>query len=69
LQLLLSPGKQVVLRITGRPGHTYEVQATQNLTNWNVIGIVTLDLGASFDFIVDNATSQPSGFYRLREIL
>lgn len=68
LQLLLSPSNQVVLRITGQPGHAYEVQATQNFTNWNVIGLVTLELGVSLDFIDPNATGRPSRFYRLRDI-
>lgn len=69
LQLLFSPTKQVILRVTGQPGHLYEVQATQNFTNWNVIGVAVLGLGVSIDFIDTTATGRPARFYRLREIL
>ena len=69
LQLLLSPSKQVTLRIQGQPGHTYEIQATRDLTNWHVIGTVTLGLGASLDFIDVNAAGRPSRFYRVRDVL
>ena len=68
LQLLPLPSKQVLLRITGQRGNAYEIQATQNFTNWNVIGIVTLDFGVSVDFIDVNAAGRPSRFYRAREI-
>jgi hypothetical protein len=69
LEVRIDPNQQVILRITGQPGHTYEIQATQNFTNWNAISVVTLDAGGSLDFIDVAAAGQPSRSYRLREIL
>ena len=69
LQLLISPGNRVVLRITGQIGHLYEIQASQNLTNWSAIGIAPLNLGDTFDFIDTNASGQSARFYRLWKIL
>jgi hypothetical protein len=69
LQLLISPSKQVVLRITGQPGRTYEIQATQNFKTWTVIGTATMGLGVSVDASDGNASARTSRFYRLREIL
>ncbi len=69
LQLLFSPTKQVILRVTGQPGHLYEIQATHNFTNWSVIGVAVLGLGVSLDYIDTTAAGRPARFYRLREIL
>lgn len=70
LQLLpLTPTSGPVLRITGEPGHTYEIQATQDFINWAVIGNVTLDVSGVFDFTDANASKYRSRFYRVRDVL
>ncbi len=68
LRLVLAPSQPAVLRITGQPGHLYEVQATQDFTNWNVIGVAVLGLSNSLDFIDTTPTGRAARFYRLREI-
>jgi hypothetical protein len=68
LQPLISPGKQVVLRITGAPGRTYEILATPNFTDWTAVGVVALGPGGAVDFIDPTATGGPARSYRLREL-
>ncbi len=67
LELLTAATKPAVLRITGPRNRAYEIQATQNFTNWTVIGVVQLTAAASIDFTDVNAASHPVRFYRLRE--
>jgi len=68
LQVHIPPKKQVVLQINGHVGHTYEILATANLTNWRVIGIVTLAGSDAVRFIDSNASDYSSRFYRVREV-
>lgn len=69
IKLLLSPTKQVVLRVTGQLGHIYEIQASSDLKSWDQVGVVVLNLGISLDFTDTSAAGKPARFYRLREIL
>jgi hypothetical protein len=65
--LRVTPAKQVVLTVTGQTGHTYAIQATQTLTNWTVIGTVTMGASGSMDFTDTNAAGFSKRFYRTRE--
>lgn len=55
---------QFMLTVTGPPGKTYYIVATENLQNWTVIGTVTLDDSGSADFTDPDAASFPQRFYR-----
>ena len=66
LQIRASAGGPVVLSGTGPAGHSYNVQCTQDLEVWTVIGSVTLDLNGSFSFTDPAGTSRPRCFYRLQ---
>ena len=55
------------LALRGLIGHTYEIQATQNLTAWTVIGLVTLNADGLGNFSDTNAASYPKRFYRTRD--
>lgn len=57
----------LVLTVTGPTGQSYDIEATQNFTNWTAIGTVTLGAGATLDFSDTNAVSFPQRFYRTRE--
>jgi chitodextrinase len=69
LQVRSATARQVVLGITGQFGHVYEVQASPDLKHWTVLGLVTLNLGVSLDFLDVSTAGQPACFYRLREVL
>jgi len=68
LRLVIPPTKQIVLLITGQRGHSYEVQASANLSTWSTVGIVTLNSGVTTSFTDSSATGQPARFYRLQEL-
>lgn len=58
---------QMTLTITGEIGHRYEIEATQDLANWTVIGAATVPPTGSTDFTDPNAGSFTRRFYRLRD--
>jgi hypothetical protein len=64
VRLHLATAGQVVLTLKGLSGQQYDILATQNLTDWTVIGTVTLDASGSVDFTDPSAASFPKRFYR-----
>ncbi|HXR48942.1 MAG TPA: fibronectin type III domain-containing protein [Candidatus Limnocylindrales bacterium] len=66
VQLQVTPAKQFILTITGTIGHTYNIQASQNLITWTVIGSVTVGAGGSSNFTDTNAVSFSKRFYRIQ---
>lgn len=67
VHIRMGSNRQAVLTVTGQIGHTYDIQATQTLTNWAVIGSVTLGTSGLVDFTDTNAASYPKRFYRTRD--
>ena len=67
LQLRVAANGQAVLTVTGRIGHSYDLQVTQAFTNWTVIGTVTLGASGSVEFLDPNAANFPARFYRMQE--
>jgi hypothetical protein len=53
----------------GIPGHTYQVQASQDFINWSVIALVTPDANGSFSFLDSATASFPLRSYRLIDIM
>lgn len=66
VQLQVTPVKQFILTVTGMIGHTYNIQATQDLKTWTVIGTVTVGASGSSTFTDTNAAGFPRRFYRLQ---
>jgi hypothetical protein len=64
VQLNVTPTRQFILTVTGPVGHMYDIQATQDFTNWTVIGTVTVGAGGSQNFTDTNAASFSRRFYR-----
>jgi hypothetical protein len=64
LQILVPSPGQVVVTVTGTVGHTYQIQATQDLKSWSVIGTVTVGAGGSGSFTDTNAVMFSRRFYR-----
>jgi len=64
VQLAVTSAQQFNLTVTGLNSHTYDIQASQDLVNWTVIGTVTLDASGSATFTDTNAASFSSRFYR-----
>jgi hypothetical protein len=68
MQMHIGPNGQFVLTVAGPVGHTYEIEASQDLSTWTVIGTVTLDISSSQDFTDTNAVNFPRRFYRSRNV-
>ena len=64
LQIRATPARQVILNVTGQVGHTYNIQASPDLTTWTIIGTVTVPAGGSLNFTDTNAASFLKRFYR-----
>lgn len=60
---ILSTG-QIVMTIHGQMGHTYEIQASQDLITWTIIGSGTMGNGGSLEFTDTNAAAYSTRFYR-----
>jgi hypothetical protein len=58
---------QFVMTVSGFIGQTYDIEATQDLITWIVIGTFTVDASGSMDFTDTNAASFPQRFYRTHE--
>ena len=67
VQISSAPAGQFILTVTGQTGQTYDVQATQDLKTWTVIGTVTVGAGGSLDFTDTNAANFPQRFYRTQQ--
>jgi hypothetical protein len=66
VQLQVTPAKQFILNVTGTIGHTYNIQASQDLITWTVIGTVTMGASGSLNFTDTNAASFSKRFYRIQ---
>jgi hypothetical protein len=55
----------VVLSGVGQAGHTYDVEATQNLKTWTKIGTVTIGADGSFQYTDPTLATYAARFYRL----
>ena len=66
VKLQVTPAKQFILTVTGTIGHTYNIQASQDLITWTVIGTVTVGAGGSSNFTDTNAASFSKRFYRIQ---
>jgi hypothetical protein len=66
VELRVTPTRQFILTVTGTIGHTYDVQASQDLSTWRVIGTVTVGASGSVDFTDTNAANFLKRFYRTR---
>lgn len=62
-----APGGEMVLTITGLIGRQYDIEATQDLKTWTIIGSVTPGEGGSLEFSDPNAPNFPKRFYRTRK--
>lgn len=67
VQLRMAANGQAVLTVQGQIGHTYEIQASQDLKTWTAIDTATLGTSGSVDFTDTNAASFPRRFYRTRD--
>lgn len=67
VQIRSAPAGQFILTVSGPTGQTYNVQATQDLKTWAIIGTVTIGAGGSLDFTDTNAASFSKRFYRTQQ--
>ncbi len=66
LQIQGAADGQFLLTVTGAPGQTYAVEATEDFATWIVIGTVTLDDSGTLAFTDADAANFPQRFYRTR---
>ena len=66
VHLTVNAAKQASLGGTAPAGYVYDVQTSQNLTNWTRIGSVTADLSGSIQYTAPSATNSRA-FFRLRQ--
>jgi len=52
----------------GQIGSQYDIEASQDLKDWTVIGSVTVGDGGALEFADPNAASFPRRFYRTRKM-
>ena len=60
-------GGSATLTLTGLIGHTYEIQATEDLSTWYVIGTATLGADGTARFTDTNANKYTKQFYRTHD--
>jgi hypothetical protein len=63
----VATNRQAVLTVKGLIGQKYDILATQNLTNWVVLGTVTLGATGATNFTDTNAANFPRRFYRTQQ--
>jgi hypothetical protein len=66
-QIRAVSGGQFVLTVVGLPGHTYDIEATEDFSTWAVIGTVIVGVSGSQDFTDANAANYPQRFYRTHD--
>lgn len=67
LQIVANAAQAPVLTVEGVAGRQYEIEATENLVNWSVIGGVTADANGVASFTDAEAGNFTRRFYRLRD--
>ena len=67
LQITMAVDKQAALVVTGKSGHTYEIETSANLTSWSVVGTVTLGAGGTASFTDASAPGYAKRFYRAHD--
>lgn len=68
MRILGVSGGPFVLTVSGTSSRAYDIEATEDLVNWTVIGTVTLDAEGSLDFADTNTAGFPQRFYRTHEL-
>jgi hypothetical protein len=64
VQISSAPAGQFILTVTSPTDQTFDLQASQDLKTWTVIGTVTVGAGGSLNFTDTNAANFPQRFYR-----
>jgi hypothetical protein len=63
-----TPARQMPLTVWGQSGHSYQIEASQDLKTWSVIATVIPGSSGSVNFTDVNAASFTRRFYRLRDV-
>jgi len=67
LQAIALPDRTISLLAVGQAGHQYEVQGSQDLKSWTVLGNVTADSTGAITYTDTAAPSYSNRSYRLRD--
>lgn len=67
LQITRNPDRTILLTGLADLGHTYDVQASTNLSNWTTIGSVAVDKSGGFSFTDPSGATLPMRAYRLHD--
>ncbi len=63
----VASNRQVMVILTGQIGQTYNIQATQDLKTWTVIGTAIMGPSGTLGFIDTNASHFSKRFYRTQQ--
>lgn len=69
IRIRVTAAGQAVLTVQGLIGHTYDIQATQDLKTWSVLGAVTLGDSGAASFTNSNTAGFSRRFYRTRDTM
>jgi len=64
LQIRMAAPRQALITVNGPAGHTYNLQASTDLTNWATIASVTISANGSAVLSDNNPPSRTKRFYR-----
>lgn len=67
LQIVVHANQAPVLTVAGVAGRHYEIEATEDLVSWSVIGAVTANASGVANFTDAEAGNYSRRFYRLRD--
>ena len=67
ISLVPLPSGQAVFTVNGWQGHSYDLQATEDLMNWTTIGTVTLDASGTANLQDTNTTYYAQRFFRTKD--
>lgn len=68
LQLSVAANGQAILTVNGLAGHTYNIEATQDLRTWSTLGSVTAGSGGTATYTDTTAPDVLKRFYRTRDL-
>jgi hypothetical protein len=66
LEISVAAGGPVILSVSGQPGKTYDVECSQDLMTWRLIGTLALDVSGSGQFTDPAGNTLTNSLYRLQ---
>jgi hypothetical protein len=62
------PGGKVKFKVNAAACWVQLVEASTNMVDWEVIGVPTVQLDGTFEFVDPDAAKFPGRFYRIKQL-